>query len=156
MAATMSDSLLVVDAGTPGARGREEKLQKPIRVQCLWVSMVLCQFHQGDLLMSSIFEIPEYADALAKSRQLKVFMRAHLWSRPAFASAGGPASRLFDNTQILYTSLHCGGMVRDKDFYIAALHGTVYMVPYMWTYIVKLEELPARRGWTLPKCCADE
>ena len=47
-------SLIVVDAGTPRARGREEKLQKAIRVQCSWVSVVRCQFRQGDLLQDVV------------------------------------------------------------------------------------------------------
>ena len=54
-----------IDAGTTGVHcSNPSKIQDLLRATgCTWVSVTVCQFHQGNLLCKAVFDIDEYATA---------------------------------------------------------------------------------------------
>ena len=71
---------LCIDAGTPGFQGKEEKLQTLIQAELPWVTVTLCQMHQGNLYCGDIFKIPEYVGALKKGHAAHLWIKVHHWS----------------------------------------------------------------------------
>lgn len=101
--------LLVVDAGTPGARGQEEKLQAEIQKAYPWVSVALCNAHQADLALEGMFKLPiyrAYRGSMMKNKLLKGWVKKHDWAQHLYRKLGGKQLLDPDTTRFLYAAIH--------------------------------------------------
>ena len=105
-----------IDAGTPGVhcsnpRAIEDELRS---LGPHWVSVTVCQFHQGSLLVKSIFKIDEYATASARAREIKHWVRKHHFAHGQYRKAGGKHLLMPAATRALKDPMHCLNLVENK------------------------------------------
>lgn len=117
---------VVVDAGTPGARGKLGNLQRLVRLEYAWVTITLCQGHQADLGIESLFAIPVYAGALTQGKSIKTWVKEHIFAYAKYIELGGGEITQPETTRQLYAAIHCENLVKNRDVYISVFHSTEF------------------------------
>ena len=121
---------ICVDAGTPGVRGAKdaEKLQELVQVEFAWVTITLCQMHQGNLYCKDIFKIPVYADSLQKLHAARMWIKIHHWSYAQYRRSGGLAIQKVSETRAVGQAIECGKIMRAKQPVVSLFHSEVFGV----------------------------
>ena len=121
---------ICVDAGTPGVRGTKdsERLQTLVQEEFAWVTVTLCQMHQGNLFCKDIFKIPVYADSLNKLHGARMWIKQHHWSYAQYRRSGGFAIQKVSETRAVGQSIECAKIIRDKLPLKALYHSEVFGV----------------------------
>ena len=119
---------ICVDAGTPGVRGPKdaERLQELVQVKFAWVTVTLCQMHQGNLWCKDIFTILEYSDALKKLHAVRMWIKVHHWSYAQYRRCGGHAIQKVSETRAVGASIECEKVLKDKQPVVSLFHSEVF------------------------------